>query len=245
LTLWVFYLVYLILTSNDKEDDSYSWVILKEENNKTRKTSSENYFDSNVNSSKENYSKEKEKEKEIKIKEVKENENIHKNLFEDENKILEKEKYSFEEISNKSIDHFKIILRERSKEKSIDNTENGDENKQLISNKLDLEKFNYYKHSCIKNVSLKINSYESFGAFITKGILKVTSKPWEMFMDLFVPKSDEGYSLILGFLIPMFFIWNFSELELFILSKVLSRLKVPASFLGFTIMSWGNNAPDM
>ena len=64
-------------------------------------------------------------------------------------------------------------------------------------------------------------------------------------MDLLVPKSNEGISLILSFLIPMFLIWNFSDVLIYLLEKIMSRLKVPASFLGFTIMSWGNNAPDM
>ncbi len=220
MTLWVFYMVYLILTSSDKEDNSYSWVIMKDEKNKNRKNLCENYFDTNTNYSNTNSSK--------------------------GNELFDKEKLSFEEISNKSIDHFKHIIRNRSKEKSIDLEDIvHDDNRKVIFNDLDLEKFNYYKHSYIKNMSTKIDLYESFAILFIKGMFKVLSKPWELLMDLFVTKSNEGFSLFLGFLIPMFFIWNFSELELYILSKVLSRLKVPPSFLGFTIMSWGNNAPDM
>lgn len=233
-------MIYLILTSNDSNDDSYSWVIMREDKIGNRRSTSENNYenyknDSNLNSSKEINPKENEE-----IFKVNENK---KHSIEEEVRISE-ENNSFEEINKMSKDHFKSIIRERSKEKS-DIESGNEENKKFISNKFDIVKFNYYKHSYMKNISLKINSYDSFVALLAKGILKVTSKPWELFMDLFVPKSDEGFSLILGFLIPMFFIWNFSELELYILEKVLSRLKVPASFLGFTIMAWGNNAPDM
>jgi len=120
-----------------------------------------------------------------------------------------------------------------------------DEKKGLISKKFDLEKFNRYKHIYIKNLIIKFNSNQSLITLFVKGLLKATSKPWEIMLDLFTPKSNEGPFLIIKFIIPLFFIWNFSEIELFILEKVMSRLKVPASFLGLTIMSWGNNAPDM
>lgn len=232
-------MIYLILTSDDNNNDSYSWVIMKNKSN-----DNDNINNSYLNSSIDNKNnQESEKENGCYQKENDHNDKISKKSS---------QKNSDEEFLNNSIGNFKIILRERSKSSIPDKlsdiesgSKSNDEQKKLIPHKFDIERFNYYKHSYIKNISQKIKTYDSIFSILFKGILKVTSKPWELFMDLFVPKSNEGFSLILGFLIPMFFIWNFSELELFILEKVLSRLKVPASFLGFTIMSWGNNAPDM
>jgi Ca2+/Na+ antiporter len=137
-----------------------------------------------------------------------------------------------------------IKMNKKYNENENDKNETEDQNL-LLPKILDIEKLNHYKHIYIKNLYLKINSNQSLLTLFVKGFLKATAKPWEMLLDLFTPKSNEGALLIIKFIIPLFFIWNFSEVELFILEKVMSRLKVPASFLGLTIMSWGNNAPDM
>ena len=74
----------------------------------------------------------------------------------------------------------------------------------------------------------------------------MTSKPWEILLNLIIPtKSNSDAVVFLQFLIPVFLIWNISEIEIYLLEKLMAKLNVPASFLGFTIMSWGNNAPDM
>lgn len=143
---------------------------------------------------------------------------MNQNLLKNENKIIKENEYEFNEL---------------------------EEQKVLITKKINIQKLNQFKHIYIKNLYLKLNSNQSLLTLFVKGFLKATAKPWEMLLDLFTPKSNEGAFLIIKFIIPLFFIWNFSEVELFILEKVMGRLKVPASFLGLTIMSWGNNAPDM
>jgi len=74
----------------------------------------------------------------------------------------------------------------------------------------------------------------------------MTSKPWEILLNFLIPtKSNSDAVVFLQFFIPVFLIWNISEIEIYLLEKLIGKMKVPASFLGFTIMSWGNNAPDM
>lgn len=80
---------------------------------------------------------------------------------------------------------------------------------------------------------------------ILKGFFKISSKPWEILLNIFIPKSHDGYYVFVQFFIPLFFIWNVSEIELFLLEKLIGRLNISPSFLGLTIMAWGNNAPDM
>jgi len=147
-------------------------------------------------------------------------------------------------IQKPNLNYLDDNKRKSSKEIENYNCDTEDQNV-LLHEKIDVEKLNRYKHIYIKNLYLKLYSNQSLLTLFVKGFLKATAKPWEMLLDLFNPKSNEGACLIIKFIIPLFFIWNFSEVELFILEKVMSRLKVPASFLGLTIMSWGNNAPDM
>jgi Ca2+/Na+ antiporter len=80
---------------------------------------------------------------------------------------------------------------------------------------------------------------------IFKGIIQIFSTPWELLLNLLTPKSYDGYYLFIHFLVPSILIWNVSELELFILEKIIRRLNISANFLGLTITAWGNNAPDM
>jgi Ca2+/Na+ antiporter len=78
-----------------------------------------------------------------------------------------------------------------------------------------------------------------------KGIIKVISIPWELLLGVILPKSTEGFYLFVHIFIPLFLIWNISEIELLILENLTSKLNISASFIGLTIMSWGNNAPDL
>ncbi len=80
---------------------------------------------------------------------------------------------------------------------------------------------------------------------LIKGIIKIFSRPWELLLDLLIPKSSDGIYLMIRFLVPSILIWNVSEIELFILEKLLKRLNLSATYLGLTITAWGNNAPDM
>lgn len=134
-------------------------------------------------------------------------------------------------------------------------------NKNYISDVEDGEKLiqgNKFDNSFTSKISQKSTNYklsrdkiiialesESLISTLVKGFFRITSKPWELLLDLFTPKSSEGIYIFIQFFVPLFFIWNVSEIELFILEKLISKLNVPASFLGMTIMSWGNNAPDM
>lgn len=90
-----------------------------------------------------------------------------------------------------------------------------------------------------------IEADTSFLEFLLKGMLKIFSKPWELLLSLLTPKSYDGMYLFIHFLVPFILIWNVSEIELFVLEKLLKRLNVSANFLGLTITAWGNNAPDM
>jgi Ca2+/Na+ antiporter len=120
-----------------------------------------------------------------------------------------------------------------------------EEEEKLLNNKLEKSSLLAFQLSINREKLLSMIENTSIINLFVKGFFKITSKPWEMLLDLFVPKSNEGFFLIIQFLVPLFFIWNVSEIELFILSKMVGRLNVPPSFLGLTIMSWGNNAPDM
>ena len=84
-----------------------------------------------------------------------------------------------------------------------------------------------------------------FVSVIVKGLLKIVSTPWDLILRIVLPKSTEGFYIFLHVLVPLFLIWNMSELELFLLESLISRFNLSARFLGLTIMSWGNNAPDM
>lgn len=113
-----------------------------------------------------------------------------------------------------------------------------EENDKLIRNKAD----KYRRYEKILN---RIDQDTSAIKWVVKGFFKITSKPWEILLKIFTPKSSDGMLIFVQFFIPLFFIWNVSEIELYLLEKLMKRLNVPASFLGMTIMSWGNNAPDM
>jgi Ca2+/Na+ antiporter len=76
-------------------------------------------------------------------------------------------------------------------------------------------------------------------------MIKILSKPWEVLLRILTPRSKEGGYLFIHFLVPFILIWNVSEIELFILEKIMKRVNVSANFLGLTISAWGNNAPDM
>jgi Ca2+/Na+ antiporter len=80
---------------------------------------------------------------------------------------------------------------------------------------------------------------------LVRGFLKIMSTPWDLLIYFLLPKSRNGHLIWLHLVIPLLLIWNVSELELFLLEKLLGRLKSSAGFLGLTVMSWGNNTPDM
>lgn len=115
----------------------------------------------------------------------------------------------------------------------------------LKQQKYFLDKIENIKHVYIKNILKKFESSQNVLKVFVNLFLKATAKPWEIFLDIFMPNSSDGIFLLIRFFIPLFFIWNFSEIELYFLEKIMARLKLPPSFLGLTIMSWGNNAPDM
>jgi Ca2+/Na+ antiporter len=96
-----------------------------------------------------------------------------------------------------------------------------------------------------KKLIESIENDNSFFGFIIKGLVKILSKPWEMLLNLLTPKSSEGIYLLIRFLVPSILIWNVSEIELFVLEKLIRRLNVSATYLGLTLTAWGNNAPDM
>jgi Ca2+/Na+ antiporter len=269
----IYLIVSSIHTDNDENEKYYFWVIIKEVKNKEKEKDEENNIretdeennkkdkdeenkiniiekdivstiDFNMqkqilNKIKENSEKkmDKEKEKDHEKEKEKDKENDVKNFY-------NYHSVSFEDISNISIHHLRKLLNEK-KENQKNNYTIKEEDKKLIKNEINIEKYDYMRHSYIKNISLKINSYESFIHLFLNGIKKILTKPWELLVDSLVPKSNEGFSLIFSFLIQMCLIWNFSELEIYLLEKVVSRLNIPPSFLGLTIMSWGNNAPDM
>jgi Ca2+/Na+ antiporter len=81
--------------------------------------------------------------------------------------------------------------------------------------------------------------------FIFYGMLKIFSKPWEILLHLIMPKSSKGIYLFIQFLIPLFLIWNVSELELYLLEKLIKKFELSANFVGLTITAWGNNSPDL
>ncbi len=92
---------------------------------------------------------------------------------------------------------------------------------------------------------LKILESESSLMIIFQAIIQNFSTPWELLLNLLTPRSYEGYYLFIHFLVPSILIWNVSEVELFILEKIIRRLNISANFLGLTLTAWGNNAPDM
>jgi Ca2+/Na+ antiporter len=228
-------MIYIIISSinsdNEENDNNYFWVIIQEkkcndeveENNKDKDKEFNKYINNNT------------------IKEESESK-IFNEKEKDFQNIYIPPTY-FEEFSNISIDELRKILKEKNENEIIDNIK--EEDNKLITNKFDIEKYDYIRHTYLKNISMKINSYQSLIHLFLNGIVKVLKKPWELLVDSLVPKSNDGFSLIFNFFIQLFLIWNFSELEIYLLEKVISRLNIPASFLGLTIMSWGNNAPDM
>jgi Ca2+/Na+ antiporter len=96
-----------------------------------------------------------------------------------------------------------------------------------------------------QRVVLVANKELSILSIMVKGFLKIMSTPWDILLKLILPKSKDGWFIWLHVVIPLFLIWNVSEIELFLLEKLISRLKSSPAFLGLTIMSWGNNTPDM
>ncbi len=215
-------MIYLILTSKD-DDTSYSLVVVENKNIHIENNYINNLYTNKLNTN--NFS--------IKTDPTK----PYSNCQCYRKKIIEiTDQESKDKINNKQNEDCNLNVYEKE-----------DQIKLLpqITNKFDLEKVNRNKQIHLKNFCIKFNSNQSILNLIIKGFLKATSRPWEMLLDLFTPQSNEGFLLILKFIIPLLFIWNFSEVELFILEKIMSRLKVSPSFLGLTIMSWGNNAPDM
>jgi len=110
----------------------------------------------------------------------------------------------------------------------------------FMHNKSTLITSNIKKEKFIESLT-----HDTLFLILIKGFLKILSRPWEMLLNLLTPKSADGIYLFIRFLIPSILIWNVSEIELFILEKVLRRLNISATFLGLTITAWGNNAPDM
>ena len=95
----------------------------------------------------------------------------------------------------------------------------------------------------------KIHNDQSFIKTSIICLFKILTKPWEITLNYCLPKRNEitgeDPNIILQFILPLILIWNLCRFELYILGKILSSVNVAPSFLGLTIMSWGNNAPDM
>jgi Ca2+/Na+ antiporter len=91
----------------------------------------------------------------------------------------------------------------------------------------------------------KANHELSIKGIIVNGFLKIMSTPWDMLLNIVLPKSRDSWLIWLHLIIPLLLIWNVSEIELYILEKLIARLKSSSGFIGLTLMSWGNNTPDM
>lgn len=174
------------------------------------------------------------------------NENYLNEEFDEKSKDILKDldyKYLYDEETNISEDVELVKKSEYSfeeEEKIRQNTRD-----YLKAQKFYMGKIENIKHKYVKDV---LNSYDNSSSIVNnliKLIIKATGKPWEILLDLFTPKSSEAIYLVIRFVVPLFFIWNFTEIELFLLERIMSRCQLPPAFLGLTIMSWGNNAPDM
>ncbi len=113
-----------------------------------------------------------------------------------------------------------------------------------------LKEFSYVKNKDrINKILQKIQNDQSFVKITVKCLYKITTKPWEITLNYLLPKrnpkTNEHPNILLQFFLPLILIWNLCSFELVILNQIMSRLNVNPSFLGLTIMSWGNNAPDM
>jgi len=106
------------------------------------------------------------------------------------------------------------------------------------------EELNQMKRKKLKLITHLEQEKNLVGLFF-KNLMKIMCKPWELLLNLLTPRSSEGYYLFIHFLVPSILIWNVSEIELFILEKIMKRLNISANILGLTITAWGNNAPDM
>ena len=145
---------------------------------------------------------------------------------------IEENKQNNSEIDNKSL--------KGGEEKKLLAIKKNDDLEKFIKDKIDIN-----KQKNVKKNENKINNSNSLLKKTFMLLLKGVTKPWELLLDLFTPNSSEGFYLMIKFIVPLILIWNLSEIELFLLKKIMSRLDLPAGFLGLTIMSWGNNAPDM
>ena len=96
-----------------------------------------------------------------------------------------------------------------------------------------------------ERILLAIESEYSIIRFVFYGMLKILSKPWEILLKLIMPKSSDGILLLIQFVIPLFLIWNLSELELYLLEKLIKKFNLSANFVGLTITAWGNISPDI
>jgi Ca2+/Na+ antiporter len=141
--------------------------------------------------------------------------------------------------SAEGLEHLKKEAKYLSHMKNQSNEINMDDSKKQFC--YDEMKFNKKKERILEAIENEL----SIIRFIFYGMLKIFSKPWEILLHFIMPKSSKGMYLFIQFLIPLFLIWNVSELELYLLEKLIKRFDLSANFVGLTITSWGNNSPDL
>lgn len=101
-----------------------------------------------------------------------------------------------------------------------------------------------FKITFIKKIQY-INQQGSDFYLLMSGLLYAFSYPWKLILGLIVPTSESAAVIIIRLLIPLAVIWYSTEIVIEILNDLVFYFKIPSSFVGVTILSWGSIAPDL
>lgn len=97
-------------------------------------------------------------------------------------------------------------------------------------------------------LSKKINYVHQQGSdvyLMMSGFIYAFSYPWKIVLSHIIPINESIFGIIIRLVIPLAIIWYTTEIVIEILNDLIFEFKLPSSFVGVTLLSWGSIAPDL